>query len=411
MRHPAFVPLELGCDGVTVGLAFVTLNPSETTPPSPGPYWGVASSSFATDRRRLAAMRLAAQHITADECTTPAEIIRSMLAIQGQDLPGARWSIGLRGLGLTDQAVGAAFDAGEIVRSWPMRGTLHVTAAEDMGWMLELMASRVIRSSAFRRAELGITAQDLERARDAAVAALEGGRALTREGLLSAIAASGVGIDGQRAYHLLGNLAQTGLIVLGPIAGRRQSFVLLSEWVRAPRRLEREEALGELATRYFRSHGPATERDLARWSGLPLGDVRRGVAVCGDKLARLELGGTTYHLAPEALAQTPGASAAQPVPDVRLLPGFDEYLLGYGDRSAAVAPEHARTVVPGNNGMFLPTIVIDGEVVGTWRRRVLAREVVVEPSPFSTLPVAVQVGLAGAARAYGAFLGKPAKIG
>ena len=356
-------------------------------------------------------MRLAAQHITADEGTTPAEIIRSMLAIQGQDLPGARWSIGLRGPGLTDQDVGAAFDAGEIVRSWPMRGTLHVAAAEDMGWMLELMASRVIRSTASRRAELGITAQDLGRTRDAAVASLGGGRALTREGLLSAIAASGVVVDGQRAYHLLGNLAQTGLIVLGPIAGRQQSFVLLAEWVPAPRRLEREEALGELATRYFRSHGPATERDLARWSGLPLGDVRRGVAVCGDKLARLELGGTTYHLAPEALAQTAGASAAQSVPDVRLLPGFDEYLLGYGDRSAALAPEHARAVVPGNNGMFLSTIVVDGEVAGTWRRRALAREVVVEPSLFSTLPDSVRVGLASAAQAYGAFLGMPARIG
>jgi hypothetical protein len=333
-----------------------------------------------------------------------------MLAIQGQDLPGARWSIGLRGPGLTDQDVGAAFDAGEIVRSWPMRGTLHVTAAEDMGWMLELMASRVIRSTASRRAELGITAPDLERARDAAVAALEGGRALTREGLLSAIAASGVGIEGQRAYHLLGNLAQTGLIVLGPATGRQQSFVLLAEWVPAPRRLEREEALGELATRYFQSHGPATERDLARWSGLPLRDVRLGMAACGDELARMELGGTNYHLAPEALAQTPAASAAPSAPDVRLLPGFDEYLLGYRDRGAAVAPEHAQAVVPGNNGMFLPTIVVDGEVVGTWKRKVLAREVVVEPSPFVTLSGPVRAGLASAARAYGAFLGMPARI-
>ena len=356
-------------------------------------------------------MRLAAQHITSGDGTTPAEIVRSMLAMQGQDFPGARWSIGLRGREMTDHDVGQAFDAGDIVRSWPMRGTLHITVAEDMGWMLELMASRVIRSTASRRAELEITAQDLERARDATVAALEGGRALTREGLLSAIAASGVGIEGQRAYHLLGNLAQTGLIVLGPTTGRQQSFVLLSEWVRAPRRLEREEALGELANRIFRGHGPATERDLARWSGLPLGDVRRGVALCGDDLTRLDLGGTTYLLAPEVLAQTLAASAAQSVSDVRLLPGFDEYLLGYQDRSAAVAPEHAQAVVPGNNGMFLPTILVNGEVVGTWRRKVLAREVVVEPSPFATLSDPVRVGLASAARAYGASPARPARIG
>ena len=200
---------------------------------------------------------------------------------------------------------------------------------------------------------MGITEDDLRRAREAVVVALEGGRALEREALLSAISAGGIAIDGQRGYHLLGHLAQTRVLVLGPISGRQQAYVLLAEWVRDPRRLERDEALGELAGRYFRSHGPATERDLARWSGLPLGDVRRGLALCADRIARLELGGITYHLAPEVLDAVPAVPAAAAVPDVRLLPGFDEYLLGYGDRSAAVAPEHAQAVVPGNNGMFL----------------------------------------------------------
>lgn len=362
---------------------------------------------------------MAAQQITAGNWTTPGDVVRSMLAIQGQDFPGARWSIGLRGRGLTDHDVGAAFDAGEVVRSWPMRGTLHVTPAEDVGWMLELMASGVIRSTAARRAQLGITPGDIGLARDAAVAALEGGRSLTREALLAAISAGGVGIEGQRAYHLLGNLAQTGLIVLGPIAGRQQSFVLLAEWVPAPRRLRREEALGELAARYFRSHGPATERDLARWSGLPLRDVRLGMAAGASGLARLDLDGTTYHLSPEVLetdsaalfAAAAPAPLPAPLPDVRLLPGFDEYLLGYGDRSAILAPEDAQAVVPGSNGVFLPTIVVDGEVVGTWKRTVRAREVVIVPSPFRPLPGRVREGLVDAARAYGAFLGLPARIG
>jgi hypothetical protein len=296
-----------------------------------------------------------------------------------------------------------------------MRGTLHVAAAEDIGWMLELMAPRVVRSTAARRAQLGITPGDIDLARDATVAALGGGRALARQALLSAIAASGVVIDGQRAYHFLGYLAQTGTLVLGPIAGGQQCFALLAEWVREPRRLERDEALGELAGRYFRSHGPATERDLARWSGLPLGDVRRGVAVHGDGLARLELDGTAYHLAPEILDADPAAITAAaptpPVPDVRLLPGFDEYLLGYGDRSASLAPEHAQAVVPGSNGMFLPTIVLDGEVVGTWRRTARAREIVIEPTLFRPFPDMAREGLMGAAQAYGAFLGKPARIG
>jgi hypothetical protein len=356
-------------------------------------------------------MRLISQQIAVRERATAGQIVRSMLAIQGQDLPGARWSIGLRGDGLTDADVGAAFDAGDIVRSWPMRGTLHVVAAEDIGWMLELMASRVTRASATRRAALGITGEDLELARDAALAALGGRRALSREALLTAIAASGIVIDGQRGYHLLGYLAQTGILVLGPIIGKQQAFVLLEEWAPTPRRLERDEALRELAGRYFRSHGPATEGDLARWSGLPLRDVRRGIALCGDALGRLELGGMTYYLAPEVPDTAFAASPAAGVPNIRLLPGFDEYLLGYGDRSAALAPEHAAAVVPGGNGMFLPTIVIDGEVMGTWKRTTTTREVVIGLSPFHPLSGQTTTGLAAAVQAYGAFLGKPARIG
>jgi hypothetical protein len=356
-------------------------------------------------------MRLVAQGITGDggaadgRRSTPVDVVRSMLALQGQDLPGARWSIGLRGDGLTNADVAAAFDAGEIVRSWPMRGTLHVTAATDIGWMLELMAPRVVAATATRRAELKITAQDLERARDAAMASLGGGHALDRQALLAAIAEHGVFVDGQRGYHLLGYLAQTGVIVLGPTAGAQQAFVLLDEWVPTPRRLDRDEALGELAVRYFRSHGPATDRDLARWSGLPLGEVRRGLAVCGeDNLARLGVDGTTYHLAPQVLA-------ASPAPGVRLLPGFDEYILGYLDRSAALAPEHAQAVVPGNNGMFMPTIVADGEVIGTWKATARAREVVIAPAPFDDpLPPEVRDGLEDAATRYGKFLGKPSRV-
>ena len=371
----------------------------------------MASSALTADRRRLTGLRLTAQRISLEERASAGQVVRSMLAIQGQDLPGARWSIGLRGHGLTDRDVGAAFDAGDIVRSWPMRGTLHVVTAEDIGWMLELMAPRAVDSTATRRAQLGITAEDLRLAREAAVGALEGGGALVREALLAAFAASGVSVDGQRAYHLLGYLAQTGTLVLGPASGKQQAFVLLEEWVRESRRLEREEALGELARRYFRSHGPATERDLARWSGLPLRDVRRGIALCGDALVRLDVGGDAYHLAPEVLeaASAPPREAA--VQDVRLLPGFDEYLLGYGDRSAALAPEHAQAVVPGNNGMFLPTIVIGGEIVGTWKRTTRTREVVIDLSPFHPLSGRTTTRLAAAVQAYGAFLGKPARIG
>jgi hypothetical protein len=364
----------------------------------------VPSTTFTPARRRLTALRLASQRIGAGGLPSPGDVVRWMLAMQAQDLPGATWSVGLRAPRTDLTAVEAAFDAGEIVRSWPMRGTLHVVPADDLGWMLALTAPRAIRSAASRRAALGITETEVERAREIAFASLTGGRALARDAILASIAAGGVSTAGQRGYHILWYLAQTGTLVLGAAQGRQQTFTLLDEWVRAPRRLERDEALGELACRYFRGHGPATARDLARWSGLTMADVHRGLAVSGGVLAALELDGVRYLLAQETLAQAPATAR------VHLLPGFDEYLLGYGDRSAALASEHSAAVVPGGNGMFKPTVVADGEVVGTWRRTVAGGEVVVEPLLWTPLRGEMRDALVEAVDAYGAFLGRPARL-
>jgi hypothetical protein len=370
-----------------------------------GPILGAMTSVVsASGRRRLTALRLAAQRIRASDLATPAAVVRWMLAMQAQDLPGAKWSVGLRSPGSTEAAVEAACDAGEIVRSWPMRGTLHFVPGEDLGWMLELTTPRSVRSVAARRAILAITERDIERAREVAVTSLAGDRRLSREALLAAIAAGGVHTGGQRGYHFLWYLAQTGTLVLGPAEGRQQTFVLLDEWVRTPRRLERDEALAEIAVRYFRSHGPATVGDLARWSGLTVADVRRGLAVGGDALTTVEIDDVTFQLAPETLEAAPAAA------DVHLLPGFDEYLLGYRDRSAALAPEHADAIVPGGNGMFKPTIVVDGEVVGTWKRSVRARHVAIETTTFDPMASQQREGLAQAAHAYGAYLGREATL-
>lgn len=347
---------------------------------------------------------MVAQHIGRVEPSRPLEVVRRMLALQAQDFPGVKWSVGIRQTGATEVAVEAACDTGEIVRSWPLRGTLHLVAGEDLGWLLALTAPRATASAAGRRASLGITDADLEKAREIARSALIGRRVLTRDALLATFDAASVSTLGQRGYHLLWYLAQTGTLVLGATDGRKQTFALLDEWVPHPRRLDRDEALGELALRYFRSHGPATATDLARWSGLTVGDVRRGIAICVPQLTTLELDGVTYHLAAETLA------AAAPTARVHLLPGFDEYLLGYADRTAALAPKHNAAIVPGGNGMFKPTIVADGEIVGTWKRTLRAREILIEAAPFARLPSAVDEGLAMAVQAYGAFTGRPARL-
>jgi hypothetical protein len=331
-----------------------------------------------------------------------------MLAVQAQDLPGAKWSLGLRAHGGTEASVDAALGGGEVVRSWPLRGTLHLVAAEDIVWLLSLTGSRQIRGAASRRNALGITDSDLGRAEEAVRVALAGRRVLPRDELLARIRAAGVATDGQRGYHLIWHLAHAGTLVMGATDGRGQAFALLEDWVKVPPACDRDEALGELTLRYLRSHGPASDADLARWAGIPLGEARRGRAICGAALATIELGGRTYHLDPETLDR--GAGALAPMPRVLLLPGFDEYLLGYADRSAVLAPEHADHIVPGGNGLFRPTIVVDGRVVGTWRGTARAEEIVVVPQLFGPPDAGLLAGLSDAAKAYGSFLGQDARV-
>jgi hypothetical protein len=362
------------------------------------------SPASAQARRRVARLRLAAQLLSSAPARNPADTVRRMLAMQAQDERGIKWSVGLRTSGATEADVDAAYDAGEIVRSWPLRGTLHLVAAEDLAWMLELTAERAIASAAGRRAVLGITLSEVERAREIAIQALPARAALSRSALLAAIAAGGVSTAGQRGYHLLWFLAQTGTLVLGPTDRGRQCFARLEDWVPNPRRLDREEALGELAVRYFRSHGPASVEDLARWSGLGLREVRKGIAVSGASLATVEIEGSRYIVSAEA------ADAPDRPDGVRLLPGFDEYLLGYRDRSFVLAPEHSEAIVPGGNGMFKATIVVDGEVVGTWGRRPGSGGVVVEAMPFASLSTRETEALRAAAQGYGRFLERPATI-
>jgi len=343
---------------------------------------------------------VAAQRIASPAFAGPADAVRHMLAMQAQDFPGAKWSVGLRVPKSTDAAIEAALAAGEIVRSWPMRGTLHFVAPEDLGWMLQIAGPRQANWAAKRRGDLGITDDELSRAAELAVGALSGGRVLRRDLLLNVWEEGGIPTQGQRAYHLLWNLGHAALLVFGPVEGKQPTFALFEEWVRGSRPLSGDEALAEFATRYFTSHGPATVRDFAWWASITLGDARRGLAAATG-IVSLELEGTEYFHAEGLEAAASGVHA---------LAGFDEYLLGYQDRSPALAPEFSQRIVPGNNGMFLPTIVVDGEVVGTWKRTEGAKKVVVDVIPFTTLTKKGEAGFARAMRRYGEFIGKPVEL-
>jgi hypothetical protein len=344
-----------------------------------------------TTPREVALLRLVAQRLAGPALATAAEAVRWMTAVQGQDYRGALTSVALRTESRTSADVEAALTAGEVVRSWPMRGTLHLVAAEDLCWLLGLTAARQVSGAARRRAQLGIDEAAVERAGDVARDLLAGVGSARRADLMAAWDAKGVPTDGQRGYHLLWHLAQSGTVCLGPVRDGEQLVVLVADWVRAARRLDREEALGELATRYFRSHGPATAKDLARWVGLPAADVKAALALARPALDRLEVDGVEHLLDP----RTPDLLAAcrRQALGVFLLPGFDELLLGYGDRSAVLPAEFADRIVPGGNGMFRPTVVSGGRVVGTWRSVGKGSQRRVEATPFTAFPARVDAAV------------------
>ncbi|MEJ8284577.1 winged helix DNA-binding domain-containing protein [Curtobacterium citreum] len=350
---------------------------------------------------QLRTLRLAAQGIAVPGLD-PTAAVERMTAVQGQDLGQALWAIGVRARGATRDDVRAAFDRGALVRSWPMRGTLHAVRPDDLRLLLSLTAERTLRSIARRATELGIDRPLLDRARDTTVAALSGGRALVRDELFEEYRAAGIDPAAGRGYHLLLQLSQEGLVAWGPTARVGQGLVLLDEWAPAAAEVpDRDEALRRVLVGYLRGRGPATETDAAGWTKLPLGDLRRARAAAGDAVE--DLGDGLL-----ALADRPTTGGT---PTGHLLPGFDEYLLGYADRSAQLDPAHADRVVPGANGMFLPMAVVRGRVVGTWKRTERAGGVLVTVTPFAALDTAAVRALEAAAARYARFLDAPVAFG
>jgi len=353
-----------------------------------------------------------------------AAVGRRFLAMQGQDFPAVRWALGQRVPGATHSDVRAVFDAGLLVRSWPMRGTLHVVPGEDIGWVQSLTTERLTGVSAQRRREyLGLELTTIERAREVALEVLAGRRALSRDQLMAAWLERIPEMRAEWSYHVVWFLAQTGTLCQGPMSDdREQALVLVDEWVPRPRRLGREEALVELARRYVAAHGAVSMKDFVWWTGLPQRDLKLGLAGAGDAVTTaLGPDGVRYFVDAARLDALAATGPAHDLPPhVLLLPAFDEYLLGYGNRSSALDPAHAQQVCPGNNGVFRPTVTVDGVTLGTWKReparvKDAGPRLTVTPFDAKTAKVlrsrAVKAPLAAAAREYGRFLVAPSGTG
>ncbi|MFI7481747.1 winged helix DNA-binding domain-containing protein [Kocuria sp. M1R5S2] len=347
----------------------------------------MSGAEFLTDRE-IGLARLTAHGLVRPAAVAPEDVVRALGAVQAQDLPGALVSVGLRRAAGAD-GLRAAFDRGRVVRTWSMRGTLHLVPAEDLRAWLAVLGPRTVSSVAARRRDLGVDDR-LAAARETALSVLRHGPR-PRGTVLAAWEEAGLlGLPG-RAYHLLFALHLEATLCLGPLSadGRDQLVVPVADWVPAgPGADEPGPGPGgdgvppvvvRWIGRYVRSHGPVSVADAARWSALPRSVVAAAVAALDDVVAVRDRSGRELWCAPEVLGER--VRRDRRAAGVYLLPPFDEYVLGYGDRSHVLAAEHSARIVPGGNGVFKPTVVAGGRVVGTWARarRAGGQQLVLDP--------------------------------
>jgi hypothetical protein len=369
-----------------------------------------------------------AQRLTGGRPRDVAGVVRAVLGLQAQDTPASRLAVRPRSTGLDQAAVRRACNQDRsVVRTWAMRGTLHLVAAEDAGWLVALLGPVFAAAGRRRRLQLGLDDGLCERALEALPAVLAAGP-LPRDDLVRGLAAEGIKVDpsGQAPAHLVGYAALRGLVCRGPdLDGDQASYVLLEDWV-APARggpgdrrggppvdravgraLDPDDALAELARRYLAGHGPAGPEDLAAWSGLPAGRARRAFELVAGELREVE--GDGRRLWAPAGAATPRSRAGEPV--VRLLGRFDDYLLGWRDRDLVLDPRFARQIQAGG-GWIHPALVVDGRVAGSWRARQAGGRLDVTVAPFSgRLPRGTRPALEAEAADLGRFLGVETRLG
>lgn len=348
----------------------------------------------------IAQIRLAAQAISGAGTPSPLEVVQHMGCMQAQDYYGSVWAIGLRSK-RTEKDVIAAIESSDIVRTWPQRGTLHFVPSADAGWLVSLSADRLIRGAKRRRENLGLDDTTFERSQAVLASALAAGP-LSRPKVMEVLESAGISTKDGRGYHILWYLSQTGVTYIGPMEGKQQTVCLLAS-LPEHASYSREAGVAELARRYFTSHGPAQLSDFVWWSGLTVKDARLGLETNSNSLDCMAVEGKQYW-APKTMPPVDDAARSY------LLPGFDEYMLGYSDRSAIINAENFLKVVPGGNGMFSPMIVVDGQIRGTWKRTIKKDHVLIELIPFDTLDKVTRRSLQTPADQYGRFFGLPAKL-
>lgn len=283
--------------------------------------------------------------------------------MQAQEYAAAKWAIAARIPGITDADLEHQIAAGQLLRTWPMRGTIHFVQPEDAHWMLALMTPRVFNKYKRIYGEVGLVEADFTKAAEILEAVMKDGTQLTRPQMKEILEQAGVDTSGQRMYHIIVYLAHHGLLAITSLQGKQPQFAWFDTWVPKEKRrqLSTDEALAEMARRYIQSHSPVTVHDFAWWTGLTVGDSRRAFALLADQIIPLPEDNTFW-----MSADMPDPAS---IPDtVHLAPPFDEAIVALKDRSAVISAQDFKKVVPYTNGVFSPVILLNGQFAGLWKR-------------------------------------------
>jgi hypothetical protein len=354
----------------------------------------------------LLAQRLHHQKLLDSALTSPADVVAWLGAVQAQDFPAAKWALSLRVRGgLQDLDVEQAFNDGAILRTHVLRPTWHFVSPADIRWMLRLSGPRVHAVSAYYYRQAGLDARVFDRSCAMLQRALDGGRFLTRAELAVHLRRAKVPADGLKLASIMMHAELEGIVCSGPRRGKQFTYALLDE--RAPKQgpaFDRDRALAELVSRYFRSHGPATLRDFVWWSGLTVKDARTGIANAASALVKSTSDGQVYWGAGETSAAAVKGSR------VFLLSNYDEYLIAYKDRGPVVEAGRAANLVARTNGGFTHHLIIDGRLAGGWRRALKGHVVAIEVAPYKPLTPSQKGAVAAAADHYGEFLNQRAEL-
>jgi hypothetical protein len=341
-------------------------------------------------------LRLSNQRLSVSKFDRPIEVVRWLGGVQAQDYNAAKWALALRSANATELKIEEAFNKGQILRTHVLRPTWHFVTPEDIRWLLELTSPRVNAVCAHYYRKFELDDRFFRRAHKVISKALQKERYLTRVELRDRLIAQRVEPgDAVRMGFILIRAELDGLVCSGPRRGKQLTYALLDERVSPVKSITRDEALANLSLRYFKSHGPATPRDFAWWSGLSLSDVKAGVGLVANKL-QFEQG---YYFS---------GSASDGIPEVVLLPAFDEYLVGYTDRSAANGHSSEQDALP--NAIFNSVVLIRGLVKGDWSKKTGARELVISVNNWSKMSRTTLRALESAAANYGRFAGLAARI-